>query len=185
MGITFAWDYKPTCFGKEVRQDGKREIRELLMQLFFMKREISSDSGREIIILSAYILAWIKFTSCASSTQSVTLKWALLSQDFFDWWREKGKELGCKHSNLTVVWLAGSVLKSISRPDTSRRQRRQLPPLPLVIALVPLKCSSGNLQFPHRVPFSREKLPWCPCPFKNEAYSPAYIFQSWHPKLRS
>ena len=58
------------------------------------------------------------------------------------------------------------------RPDTSRRQRRRLPPLPLAIALVPLKCSSRNLQFPHRVPFAKEKMPWCPCPFKNEAYSP-------------
>ena len=35
------------------------------------------------------------------------------------------------------------------RPDTSRRQRRQLPPLPLVIALVPVKCHSRNLQSPH------------------------------------
>ena len=26
--------------------------------------------------------------------------------------------------------------------------------------------------FPHRVPFTREKMPWCPCPFKNEAYRP-------------
>ena len=57
-----------------------------------------------------------------------------------------------------------------SRPDTSRRQRRRLPPCPLVIALVPLKCSSRNLQFPHRVPFTKEKMPWCPCPFKNKAY---------------
>ena len=32
----------------------------------------------------------------------------------------------------------------IPRPDTSRRQRRRLPPCPLVIALVPLKCSSRN-----------------------------------------
>ena len=28
-------------------------------------------------------------------------------------------------------------------------------------------CSSTNLQFPHRVPFTNEeKMPWCPCPFK-------------------
>ena len=44
--------------------------------------------------------------------------------------------------------------------------------VPLVIALVPLKCSSRNLQFHHRVPFTKEKMPWCPCPFKNEAYRP-------------
>ena len=60
-----------------------------------------------------------------------------------------------------------------NRPDTSRRQRRRLPPLPLAIALVPLKCSSRNLQFPHKVPFAKEKMPWCTRPFKNEAYSPA------------
>ena len=44
-------------------------------------------------------------------------------------------------------------------------------PLPLVIALVLLKCSIKNLQFPHRVvPFyTKEKMPWCPCP---EAYRP-------------
>ena len=42
-------------------------------------------------------------------------------------------------------------------------------------AFVSLKCSSGNLQFPHRVPFTEEKLPWCPCPFKFEAYRPAQV----------
>ena len=47
-----------------------------------------------------------------------------------------------------------------------------LPPCPLVIALVPLKCSSTNLQFHHRVPFTKEKMPWCPCPFKNKVYRP-------------
>ena len=40
-------------------------------------------------------------------------------------------------------------LASIVRPDTSRRQRRRLPPCPLVIALVPLKCCSRYLQCPH------------------------------------
>ena len=29
-----------------------------------------------------------------------------------------------------------------------------------------------NLQFPHRVPFTKEKITWCPCPFINEAYRP-------------
>ena len=38
----------------------------------------------------------------------------------------------------------------------------------------PLKCSSRNLQFPHRVPFTEEKMPWCPCPFKNEALHVGY-----------
>ena len=36
-----------------------------------------------------------------------------------------------------------------------------------IMALVPLKCSSRNLQFRHRVPFTGEKMPWCP--FKNGA----------------
>ena len=51
-----------------------------------------------------------------------------------------------------------------------------MPLCPLVIALVPLKCSSRHLQFPHRVPFAKEKMPWCPCPFKNEAYRPEPVF---------
>ena len=41
--------------------------------------------------------------------------------------------------------------------------------------------SSRNLQFPHRVPFTKEKMPWCPCPFKNEAYRPACLYK----KLRN
>ena len=36
----------------------------------------------------------------------------------------------------------------------------------------PLKCSNRNLQFPSRVPFTKEKMPWCPCPFINDAYRP-------------
>ena len=44
--------------------------------------------------------------------------------------------------------------------------------MPLVIASVPLKC----FQFPLRVvPFTKEKMPWCPCPFKNEAYRPERV----------
>ena len=50
-----------------------------------------------------------------------------------------------------------------------------MPPCPLVIALVPLKYFSGNSQFPRRVPFTKEKMPWCPRPFKNEAYRPVTI----------
>ena len=42
---------------------------------------------------------------------------------------------------------------------------------PLVNALVPFKCTIRNLQFPHRVvAFTKEKMPWCTCPYKNEAY---------------
>ena len=49
---------------------------------------------------------------------------------------------------------------------------RILTPCPLVIALVPFKCSSRNLTFLHSVSFTKEKMPWCPCPFKNEAHMP-------------
>ena len=44
-----------------------------------------------------------------------------------------------------------------SGPDTSQRQQRWLLSCPLVIALVPLKCSRRNLQFPHRLPLPRRK----------------------------
>ena len=56
-----------------------------------------------------------------------------------------------------------------------KRQQRRLPPYrcPLVIALVPLHCPSKNLLFPHRVPFTKEIMPWCPCPF--QAYRPEAI----------
>ena len=53
--------------------------------------------------------------------------------------------------------------------NTSRRQQRQIALSPLVFALVPLKCPSKNIQFPHSVPFTKENMPRCPCPFKNEA----------------
>ena len=33
--------------------------------------------------------------------------------------------------------------------------------MPLVIALLPLKCSSRNLKCSHRAPFTKEKMPWC------------------------
>ena len=35
------------------------------------------------------------------------------------------------------------------------------------LALVPLKCYSRNLQFPHRVPIY-QRMPWCPCSFKTQ-----------------
>ena len=33
-------------------------------------------------------------------------------------------------------------------------------------------CSSRNLQCPQRVPLSKEKMHWCPCPFKHKVYKP-------------
>ena len=58
----------------------------------------------------------------------------------------------CRNSNWTVDQV---------RPDTPRRQGRRLPPCPW---------SSP------RCPFPKEKMPWCFCPFKNEAYKPAQWF---------
>ena len=44
------------------------------------------------------------------------------------------------------------------RPDTSQRQQRQIAAIPPCQAFVPLKCSSTNVQFPHRVcPLPRRK----------------------------
>ena len=60
------------------------------------------------------------------------------------------------------------------RPYTSRRQRRRLPPCPLVSALVPLKWYSRHLQFPHRVPFPKKNVPWCPCHFNNYMHTDLY-----------
>ena len=48
-----------------------------------------------------------------------------------------------KVSNLRVLCRIGKA---------SHTSWRRLPPCPLVITLVPLKCSSKNLQFPHGVP---------------------------------
>ena len=44
-------------------------------------------------------------------------------------------------------------------------QRRRLPPCPLAIALVPLKCLKVEIyNFPIGCPFLKEKMPWCLCP---------------------
>ena len=50
------------------------------------------------------------------------------------------------------------------RHDTSQRDRRQLPPCLLVIAFVPFK-QQNLFKFPHifSVPFTKEKVPSCPC----------------------
>ena len=38
------------------------------------------------------------------------------------------------------------------------------------IASMPPGHCLRKLHFPHRVPFTKEKMPWCPYSFKNEAY---------------
>ena len=47
--------------------------------------------------------------------------------------------------------------------------------VPLVVALVPLKCYSRYLQIPHRDSFTKEKMPWCPWPFQKRTYTQACI----------
>ena len=47
--------------------------------------------------------------------------------------------------------------------------------VPRSLPWCPAKCYSTNLQFHHRVPFTKKKMPWCPCPSKNEAYSPVSV----------
>ena len=43
----------------------------------------------------------------------------------------------------------------------------------------------GALHFPHRVPLTKEKMPWCPCPFKNGAYRPDSYLQLFVYQLHS
>ena len=49
-----------------------------------------------------------------------------------------------------------------------------------------MKCSGRKLQLPHRVPFTKKKMPWCPCPFKNEASGLTRNSERWgspHPRF--
>ena len=57
------------------------------------------------------------------------------------------------------------------------RQQRPLPMCPLVIALVPFKCPSRNVQFPHRVPFTKAKMTWSS--FESIIYSIQMFGQDW------
>ena len=57
------------------------------------------------------------------------------------------------------------------RPRTSQRQQRWLHLCPLVFALMPLKCSSRNLQFPLSVPFTKEKNALVSLPFRKTKYT--------------
>ena len=71
--------------------------------------------------------------------------------------------------NTRLISLQSRSFTFCCRAYTPRRQLRRLPPCSLVIAFLPFKCSSSNLQFPHLVLFTEEKIHWCPCPFRNEA----------------
>ena len=52
-------------------------------------------------------------------------------------------------------------------------------PCPLVIAFGPLKSSNRNLQFPNRMPFTKENMPRCPCPFQKGS------IQAWYYTITS
>ena len=68
-----------------------------------------------------------------------------------------GKVTRCK------LWRSKKVIKCLSG---LREVIKTIASMPLVIALMPLESSSRNLQFPHRVPFTKEKIPLCPRPFQ-------------------
>ena len=91
----------------------------------------------------------------------------------------------CWSKNLILVVL---MIHATGLIHTSQRKLRRLPQSSLVIALVPLKCSgaSRTLQFAHRTPFPKEKMPWCPCPLKNNVYMPDamhFLYVHKGPKL--
>ena len=69
---------------------------------------------------------------------------------------------------LNCLWEPSQIIKR-AELDTSRRQQRRLPPWPLVIALLPLKCSSRNLQFPHRLHLIKEKIALVHLPFQKRS----------------
>ena len=80
-----------------------------------------------------------------------------------------------------ILWVYGSHFWGWCSgvPDTSRRQRRQLPPCPLVIALVPLKCTVEIYNFLIGCPLPTRKSLGAPCSFKNEAYRPGCCSWGW------
>ena len=57
-------------------------------------------------------------------------------------------------------------LAKLSMPETSRGQRKRLPPCPLVVALVPLNAPVEISNF-LRVSYEGD-MPWCPCPFNSK-----------------
>ena len=63
--------------------------------------------------------------------------------------------------------------------DNSRSQLKRLPACPPIHCLGALeKCSSRNLQFPQRVPFTKKTMPWCHCPFKKRSIQACQISTS-------
>ena len=103
---------------------------------------------------------WTQIVLCLAETMAV------FKINFLVWFCVSGRLLWSFYSGFFYI-----------RQAWYFTEATEAPPLPLVIALVPLKCSNWNLQFPHRVPFAKEKMPWCPYPFKNEAYRPVRIYQ--------
>ena len=103
---------------------------------------------------------WIK-----SNTRSCCSVWMHSRCPIGSWWSWSSKYCAAIIKTTWTNYSAGLMI-------LLWRQWRRIPPCPLVVALVPFKCSCRNLQFPHRVPFTKETMLWCPCPFKNEAYGP-------------
>ena len=128
----------------------------------------NTSTHKKVIILSVSIVwsfAWCGYIG-TNYKQIVNLRvqpCVNLSCECFG--SEKSR---CVVSTFQTVYSACSEQYTLSSEDEPRR----LPPCPMVIALVPLKCyshDSRNWQFPHRVPFTKEKMPWCPCLFQKQS----------------
>ena len=60
-----------------------------------------------------------------------------------------------------------------------------MPPYPLVVALVLLKCHSNKYTCPHRVPFTKEEMPLVPLPVKKRSMHHPGLHESGWKKLNS
>ena len=90
---------------------------------------------------------------CFSFYYSLATSMTKFSQDCFFLCMYVYTKWECWSLTLPIVFITFKVCL-ISRPDTQRQR---------------------NLQFPHRVLFTKKKMPWCPCPF-NKRIIQACIF---------
>ena len=82
-------------------------------------------------------------------------------------------QLILNHTDRNTELLHRRFFSEPPRPDISWRHWRRLPPCPLVIALVPLKCSSKIYNFLIGCPFPR-RICLGALALKNEAYRPGH-----------